>query len=125
MFVRNVIKICDTKKHNCSGLPTFKSQRVGYQSNQKYCITISIQKISPIHKFNRKVQQILGSYELKRHGHFWWHPPENNWINFYLSWICTSMKKMTLYHLFISDSRDQTGHTHFWPCPTKKCLISF
>ena len=55
------------KKYNCSGPRHLKSrisQRVGYQSdNKKYCITISIQKISSIHT-------ILGSHELNSHGHF-------------------------------------------------------
>ena len=47
--------------------PAFKSQRVGYQSS--HCIYISIQNNSSIHKFIIKIQQILGSYELKGHGH--------------------------------------------------------
>ena len=58
------------KKYNCSRPPAFKSQREGYQSNQNYCITISIKKISSIHKFILKVQQILGFHELKSNGHF-------------------------------------------------------
>ena len=37
---------------------------------QHYCIIISIQKISSIHKFIFKIQQSLGSHELKAHGHF-------------------------------------------------------
>ena len=32
-----------------------------------YCITVSMQKISPIHKL---IQQILGSHELNDHAHF-------------------------------------------------------
>ena len=38
--------------------------------NKNYCITISIQKISSIDIFILKIQQILGSHELKGHGHF-------------------------------------------------------
>ena len=33
-------------------------------------MTISIQKISSIHKLILTIQQILGSHELKGHGHF-------------------------------------------------------
>ena len=33
--------------------------------------------------------------------------------------------KKTLFHLFIFESCDQTGPSHFWPCPPKKSLISF
>ena len=32
---------------------------------KKYCITISIQKVSSIHKFIHKIKQILGSHELE------------------------------------------------------------
>ena len=34
------------------------------------CITVSIQKISLIHKLILNIQQILGSRELTSHGHF-------------------------------------------------------
>ena len=37
---------------------------------KNYCITISIQKLSSIHKLILKVQLILGSHELKSHGNF-------------------------------------------------------
>ena len=70
-------------------------------NTKNYCITISIQKISSIHIFTFKVQQLLGSHELKSHGHFSIHQPKNNWIDFWLSWIRTSIEKMTLFHLFI------------------------
>ena len=42
----------------------------------KNCITISIQKISSIHIFILKMQQILGSPELTGHNHFGPHPPK-------------------------------------------------
>ena len=41
------------------------------------------------------------------------------------------MQKISLFHLFIFEikstleSRDQTGHMHFWPCPPNKFLTSF
>ena len=91
-----------------------------------YSITISIQKISSIHKFILNIQQILGSHELRRHGHFWPCPPKNHWMNFLLSWICTSKQKSVrsicsgFEIQLVLDSHDQTGHTHFWPCSSKK-----
>ena len=45
------------KKCNCSGSPAFKNQKVGCPSNQQWCITITIQKISSIHKLILKIQQ--------------------------------------------------------------------
>ena len=93
------------------------------------CITISIQKISSIHKFMLKIKQILGSHELKCHGQLWRHPPKNHWTNFYLSGVCTSMQKLCLFYLLILEIQSilescyQTGHIHFWPCLTKICLI--
>ena len=45
-----------------------KEQHISLTKN--YCITFSIQKISSIHKFILKIQQILGSHELKGHCHF-------------------------------------------------------
>ena len=42
-----------------------------YHSNQKnYRLTISIQKLSSIHKIMFKIQGISGSHELKGHCHF-------------------------------------------------------
>ena len=57
-------------KYNCSRL-TFKSLRhcVQCQYNQKF-LNHSMQKISSIHKFTLKIQQILGSYKLNGHIHF-------------------------------------------------------
>ena len=48
-----------------------------------------------------------------------------------LSWISTSMQKITSFHPIILEvqsilkSHDQTGHTDFWPCPPKKILSTF
>ena len=81
-----------------------------------------MQKISSIHKL---IQQILGSHELNDHAHFWPCPPKNHWNNFLLSWICTTMQKISSFYQFILEIqsilefRDQTGHTHFWPRPSK------
>ena len=88
----------------------------------KNCITISIQKISSIHIFILKMQQILGSPELTGHNHFGPHPPKNNWINFQLSSICTSMQNISSFHLFILKTKSNfefqvhTSRSHFWQC---------
>ena len=37
---------------------------------KKYCITVSMQKISSIHKLILKIKQILGSHELNDLAHF-------------------------------------------------------
>ena len=114
------------KKLNCSGPSAFKSQRVGYQTNQKLCITINFKIISYIHIFILRIQ-VLGSQELKSHCHFWQGPVKSDWINFQPS----CMQKIRSFRLFsfeiqsILESVNQTGHTYFWPCPTKNFLISF
>ena len=103
-----------------------KKCNVGLIKN--YCITVSMQKISSIHKL---IQQILGSHELNDYTHFWPGPPKNHWNNFLLSWICTTMQKISSFHQFILEilpileSRDQTGHTHFWPCLLKNFWSTF
>ena len=103
-----------------------KKCNVGLIKN--YCITVSMQKISSIHKL---IQQILGSHELNDHAHFWPGPPKNHWNNFLLSWICTTMQKISSFHQFILEiqpilgSCGQTGCTHFWPRPSKNFLINF
>ena len=53
------------KRYNCSGCPA-----LDIILTKNYCITISIQKIISIHKFILRIQQILGSHQLKGHGHF-------------------------------------------------------
>ena len=79
-----------------------------------------MQKISSIHKL---IQQILGYHELNDCAHFWPGPPKNYWNNFLLFWICTTMQKISSFHLFILEiqpifeSCDQTGHANpkiFW-----------
>ena len=99
---------------------------VGLTNN--YCILVSMQKVSSIHKL---IQQILGSHELNDYTHFWPSPPKNHWNNFLLSWICTTMEKISSFHQFILkiqpilESCGQTGHTHFWSHPSKNFLINF
>ena len=83
-----------TKKEQRQNITVFNSQRVGYHLNQKLLYQyISIQNISSIHTVIAKIEQILGSHELKSHSPFWPKPGKNHWINFYLSWVCTSMQK--------------------------------
>ena len=66
---------------------------------------------------------------LKGHVHFW--PTHHKIINFYLSWICISKQKISLFHRFILviqsvlRSHDQSDLTFFWPCTPKKVSINF
>ena len=114
------------KKYNCSG-PQKKVKEHDISLTKNYCITVNIKIMSSIHIFIFKIQ-VLGSHELKSHCHFWQGTLKNDWINFQPSCICTSMQKIRLFHLFsfeiqlILESQDQTGHTHFWPCPPNKFL---
>ena len=91
-----------------------KKSDVGLIKN--YCITVSMQKISSIHKL---IQQILGSIELNDRAHFWPGPPKNHWNNCLLSWICTTMQKINSFHQFILEiqplleSCDQTDQNFF------------
>ena len=106
----------------------FKDTEYNVRLTKNYCIKVSMQNISSIHKL---IPQILGSHKLNDHAHFWPGPPKNHWNNFLLSWICTTMQKISSFHNFILEiqpileSCDQTGHTHFWPCPSKNFLINF
>ena len=50
----------------------FKYKKCDVSLTKHYCITVSMQKISSIHKL---IQQILGSHELNDHAHFWPGPP--------------------------------------------------
>ena len=58
-------------------------------------------------------------------------PPQNHRNSFLLSWICTSMQKISSFHQFllekqpILESRDQNDHTHFWQHPSKNISINF
>ena len=106
----------------------FKDTEYNVRLTKNYCIKVSMQNISSIHKL---IPQILGSHKLNDHAHFWPGPPKNHWNNFLLSWICTTMQKISSFHNFILEiqpileSCDQTGHTHFWPCPSRNFLINF
>ena len=105
-----------------------KNKKCNVGLTKNYCITVSMQKISSIHKL---IQPILGFHELNDHAHFWPGPPKNHWNNFLLSWICTTMQKISSFHQFILEiqpilgSCGQTGCTHFWPRPSKNFLINF
>ena len=82
---------------------------------------ISIQNISSIHTFIVKIEQILGSHELKSHSPFWPKPGKNHWINFYLSWVCTSMQNQFIPSAHFWNTGHWPDWPHpFWPCPNKK-----
>ena len=99
---------------------------VGLTDN--YCITVSMKKVSSIHKFT---QEILGSHEINDYTQFWPGPPKKHWSNFLLSWICATKQKISSFHQFILEiqpvleSCNLTGHTHFWLRLSKHFLINF
>ena len=55
--------------NNCGG-PQHLKVKEDISLTKNYCITISIQKITFIHKFILKMQQMLGSHELTGYEHF-------------------------------------------------------
>ena len=99
---------------------------VGLTNN--YCITVSMKKVSSIHKF---IQEILGSHELNDYTQFWPRPPKKHWNNFLLSWYCATKQKISSFHQFILEIQpilepcNLTGHTHFWACLSTNFLINF
>ena len=101
-----------------------KVSEKGISLTKNYCITISIQKISSIHKFILKIQQISRYHELKGHYHFWLRPTKNHWITFSFLEIvpaCNSSFHQFIFEIkSISESHNQTGCTHFWPCLPNK-----
>ena len=78
MFLNQIIHLTNLQKKKHIHAQTRSTTAVDPQHlkveedislTKNYCITISIQKISSIHKFILKMQQILGSHE-PSHGHF-------------------------------------------------------
>ena len=63
--VSGVIRSLRKDKYNCVRLSAFNSQRhrVGYQSNENDCITISMQNVSSIHGLNPKIREALQSLQ--------------------------------------------------------------
>ena len=59
--------------------------------------------------------------------------PTQKFVKYLLAFLNLQQhaKKISSFHQFtleiqsIFESCDQTGHTHFWPCPTKYFLINF
>ena len=88
MFItqKNAPKCNNTdNKFNCTTAMDFQHLKVKEKDiclTKNYCTTIGIQKINSFHKFIFKIQQILGSHELKSHGHFWPCPSTKHWTNF-------------------------------------------
>ena len=120
------------KKFNCNGPWAFKSQRVGYQSNQNIVSLSAFKKstwfINSFLKYSR-FYELKGSYELK--GFDLAHPKITELTFSFPEFVPVYMQKLTLFYLFIFEIQlilepcDQTGHTHFWPCPFKKNLSAF
>ena len=118
--------------YGCSGL-TFKIQtyKVRCGTNRKLMYHSQHEK-NQLHACTHlKIQQIWEPHEQNGHAHFWLRPPKNYRKNFQLSWICTSIEKISSFHLFlleiqsISEPCDQAGRTHFRPHPPKMLLINF
>ena len=116
------------KKNPISG-PKVRDIEYDVGLTKHFWLTVSMQKISWIHKLILYIHHILGSHELNGHTHFWPCSPKNHWNNFQFCWICTSMQNISLFHSFlillISEFFDQSGYTHFWPCPPKIYSINF
>ena len=88
---------------------------------KNYCITVSMQKISSIHKLSLL---ILGSHEINDHTH-----PKITEITFSFPEFAPACQKS--FHQFILEiqpileSCDHTSPNYFWPCPPKNILINF
>ena len=116
--------------YGCSGL-TFKIQtyKVRCGSNRKLMYHSQHEK-NQLHACTHlKIQQIWEPHEQNGHAHFWLRPTKNYRKNFQLSSICTSIEKISSFHLFlleiqsISEPCDQAGHTHFRPHSPCFCPI--
>ena len=76
------------------------------------------------------MQHILGSHEIKRHGHFADTHPKITESAFSFPEFVPTCKKWvysicSFLEFRILEFHDQTGHTNFWTWPLKKILISF
>ena len=94
---------------------------VGLTKN--YCITVSMEKSSSIHKL---IWQVLGSHELNGNAQ------TQKSLKLLLAFLNLHQHaKISSFHQFILEiqsileSCDQTGHTHFWSRPSKTFLINF
>ena len=99
---------------------------------ENYCITVSLQKISSIHKLILKIKQIFLSLmnqmvtTIFDHNH-----PKIIRMTFSFPDFAPACNKINSFHLVILEiqsilgSHDQTGHTHFWPCQPKCFLTNF
>ena len=76
------ITVIKTSSTTAVDLQHLKVKGKDFCLTKNNCITISIQKNSPIHKLILKMQQILRSHEQNSHGHFWPCSSKNHWINF-------------------------------------------
>ena len=84
------------------------------------CITISIEKISSFQKFILKIQQILGSHELKSHGIFDHAHPKYFWSDFNFCEFVSTCKNSVIQSVILQiqsilESHQQTSRSNFWP----------
>ena len=91
-----------------------------------HCMTISMQKVSSVHKFILKMQRVLGFHELKSHAHA--HPKNIDVFFSFPKFLLACKKSVYSICLFlliqsILESHDQAGHTNYWP--PKKILMNF
>ena len=102
---------------------TPKNQRVEYPSNQKLLPHISIEKISSIHKFILKIQQIFGSHEIKSLGHFLTTPTQTS-LNQLLAFLnlYQHAKNQFLPSVHSSDRVNFRAPSPNWPVPFSTML---
>ena len=100
------------KKCNCSGVPTFKSQREGHQSNQKLLHSLSTLSAS------------LSA--LKGHIFHKAHPKSWNWLFAFLN-LYQHAKNQFIPSVHSSETANFRVRSHDWPhpfltMPTPKCF---
>ena len=94
---------------------------VGLTKN--YCITVSMEKSSSIHKL---IWQVLGSHELNGNAQ------TQKSLKLLLAFLNLHQHaKISSFHQFILEiqsileSFNQAGHTHFWTCPPPNFFNNF
>ena len=70
---------------------------------KNYCITVSIGRISSIHEFILKMQQILGSHELQDHCNSWPCPP-----------LKSFNQLLAFFNLYQDPKNQFIPSVHFW-----------
>ena len=96
------------------GIQKSKTQSMMFGLTKNYCITVSMQKISSIHKL---IQQILDSHEQMAMPIFGHAHPKIIEITFTIPKFAPACRKISSFHQFILqmqsilESCNQTGHT--------------